>query len=328
MVTQPTRARVMRVVARRYYVAHGLAGSLASGHSRQIGVIIPTIANSIYASSTQAIKRVAQQAGYTVVVGISEFSPEYEVDLIHRFLERRVEGLVLTGAARDEELYKKILRNGVKFMLTWKLRNPQDWPAISFDNYLAGASAAEHLIELGHRRIGLICGRSEVNDRALERRRGFEDTLRKCRLKPDSRLIFERDFEFREGGAALRQMLAEREPPTAIFAANDIQAVGVLYECRQLGLRVPEDISVVGFDDLPIAEYVIPQLTTVHVPSEEMGRYAAESLIAAIRDGRPLNSIELPTRLVIRGSSGPPRQSGSGARRRTAADGWRSVGRG
>jgi len=309
VVSERTKARVMAVVNRHHYVPHGLASSLASRRSRQIGVIIPTIANSIYASSTQAVNRVAQEAGYTVVVGISEFSPEYEAELIQRFLERRVEGLILTGMTRADDLYQKMEHNGVRFVVTWKYRSDCDWPVVSFDNYKASAMALEHLIGLGHRRIGLICGRTDLNDRALDRRRSFEDTLRTHGIAVDPELIFERDFEFSEGREATRRMLRHKHPPTALFIANDIQAVGALAECREAGVSVPEDISVVGFDDLPIAQYVSPQLTTVRVPSEEMGRIAAETLITGIKRRVPLKSVELATTLVIRNSTGPAKNT-------------------
>ncbi len=308
-VSEHTRARVMAVVNHHHYVPHGLAGSLASRRSRQIGIIIPTIANSIYASCTQAVNRVAQQAGYTVLVGISEFSPEYEAELIRRFLERRVEGLILTGVARAHELYQKMEHNGVRFVITWKYGNDCGWPVVSFDNYKASAMAVEHLIGLGHRRIGLICGRSDLNDRALDRRRSFEDTLRSHGIAPDPELMFERDFEFDEGRDATRRMLRHKLPPTALFIANDIQAVGALIECRESGLSIPEDISIVGFDDLPIAQYVNPRLTTVRVPSEEMGRLATETLIAGIRRRGPLKSIELSTSLIVRNSTGPAKNA-------------------
>ncbi|MCH8189706.1 MAG: substrate-binding domain-containing protein [Proteobacteria bacterium] len=140
----------------------------------------------------------------------------------------------------------------------------------------AACAAVDHLVALGHRRIGLICGRTDLNDRALDRRRAFEDSLRRHGLTIDPDLIFERDFEFVEGRGAMHRMLGHPRPPTAVFCANDIQAIGAMMECRETGLRVPEDISIVGFDDLPIAQCTTPQLTTVRVPAHEMGRRAAE----------------------------------------------------
>lgn len=306
LVSQVTRDTVMAVARHRHYVPHASATTLASQRSRLLGVIIPTISNSIYAQSTQAVQQVAQEAGYTVIVGVSDFCPEREERLIHRFIEHRVEGLVLTGEARADGAYDKIERNDLPFVVTWKYVTKPGRPSVSFDNFKAAASAVEHLLTLGHRRIGFVCGRSDVNDRALGRRRAFEETMRAYQVPVDRDLIFERDFEYVEGTAVMRRMLEHRNIPTAVFCANDIQAIGAMAYCHQVGLTVPQEISIVGFDDLPITQYTTPQLTTVHVPAAEMGRRAALQLLAAIRNHEPQMSFELPTHLIVRGSTMPP----------------------
>lgn len=305
-VSPTTRDRVQAVIDRHHFVFDGLAGGLASRRSRTLGLVIPTITNSIYASSTQAIQRAAQAAGYTVLVGISDFSEPQEASLIHRLLERRVEGLILTGAARAREIYDKIARNGVPLVITWKHTRDGELPSVSFDNYKAARVAVEYLIALGHRRIGLVCGQTDLNDRALDRRRAFEDSLRTHEIFVNPRLIFEREFEFLEGRSAMHSMLNEDHPPTAVFCANDIQAIGAMYECQQSGLRIPEDISIIGFDDLPISQYVSPQLTTIRVPAAEMGFRATRALVSAIQSRGAVPSYELPTDLVVRGSTTPP----------------------
>lgn len=312
-VKEATREAVLTVVRRRHYVFDGHAVSLASTRSRTLGLVIPTIMNSIYAASTQAIQSAAQDSGYTVLVGISEFSAEQEAQLVQRLLERRVDGLILTGIARDPELYEKIRRNGVPFVITWRLSREPDLPSISFDNHAAARVAVDYLISLGHRRIGLICGRSEVNDRALDRRQAYEEALARAGLPVESQLICERDFDFLEGRAALWQLMQLRRPPTAIFCANDIQAVGALSECQDRGIRVPEQLSIIGFDDMAIAQYTNPKLTTVRVPASDMGRRATQSLIAYLEAKIPLASIELPTDLVVRQTTAlrpPPTRRG------------------
>jgi len=164
----------------------------------------------------------------------------------------------------------------------------------------------EHLIALGHRRIGLICGRSAVNDRALERRKAYEDCLTEAGVQIDPTLIFERDFEFVEGKTAMRRMLDGPVPPTAVFAANDIQAIGALSECRDAGLSVPRDISIMGFDDLPVAEFVCPKLTTIRVPGQRMGHVAATRLMEMIGGNTNSESEVLPVELVLRETTAVP----------------------
>jgi len=162
---------------------------------------------------------------------------------------------------------------------------------------------------LGHRRIGFACGRTDLNDRALQRRTTFERRLKDVGIEPDPELIFECSFEFVEGRAAMQRMLQLRRPPTAVFCANDILAIGALSQCREVGLSVPADMSIAGFDDLPIAQYITPMLTTVRVPAHEMGSSAARRLIFAIENGEPVRPLELLTDLVIRESTAAPRGS-------------------
>lgn len=304
-VTEATRKAVQDVVNRHHYISHGMAMSLASDRSSTLGLIIPTITNSIYASSTQAIQQVAQRAGYTVLLGVAEFSAAEEERLVRKLLERRVDGLILTGGDRPDDLYRLIEKNRTPHVVTWKLTDGGVRPSVSFDNYQAGRLAMDHLIALGHRRIGLICGRSEVNDRARERRRAYEDALAAIGVERDEGLIYERDFEFIEGRAAMHRMLAEQERPTAVFCANDIQAIGALVECQDGGLAVPGDISIIGFDDLPVAQYTHPQLTTIRVPAKRMGHIAATMLIALIKGTSAGGIEELPVELVLRKSTGP-----------------------
>lgn len=306
-VSDETRRRVLGVMKRHHFVAHGLAGGLASRRSRVIGLLIPTITNSIYASSTQAVQRTAQGHGYAVLVGVSEFSPSLEEGLVRKLLERRVDGLILTGEQRSRAIYQTIGKLGVPYVVTWQLARAHARPCVAFDNRTATRLALDHLWQLGHRTIGLICGRSDVNDRALARRDAFVEFMAEHGVRVAPGLILERDFEIVQGRTAMHDILRHAPRPTAVFCANDIQAMGALYECADSGLRVPDDISIIGFDDHPMSQYTSPQLTTVRVPAEEMGRRAAEELLRTIDDGEPGHAttrIELPTALVVRQTTG------------------------
>jgi LacI family transcriptional regulator len=310
LVSPNTRASVESAIERNGYLSHGIAVSLASARSHSIGLVIPTITNSIYASFTQAIQGITQSAGYTLLLGNSEFSPELEEKLIRKFIERRVDGMILIGGERRRGVYDLVESHRVPFVVTWKsLRERVGRPSISFDNYRGGCLAVQHLIKLGHRRIGLICGRTVVNDRARERRSAYEDTMRENGLVVEDTLIEEAEFELIQGGNAMRRLLNLKESPTAVFCANDIQAIGALFECGEKGLSVPGDISLVGFDDLPIAQYIRPQLTTIRVPAQKMGELAAESILYAIKTGRVPETEELPVELIVRNSTAPPSNS-------------------
>lgn len=307
------RAAVLKVIEKSAYINDGLARALAGGRTMTLGLVIPTITNSIYASSTQAIQRIAQRAGYSVILVVSDFDPTHEATMIRRLVERRVDGVILTGGEHDPNVFRILQNQKIPFVLTWRLAKGRNMPCVSFDNYSAGRLAMKHLLELGHRRIGLICGRTDVNDRARERRRAFEDGLSEVGAPIDPELIFERDFEFIEGHTAMYRMLNAPDPPTAVFAANDILAIGAIAQCRESGVQVPREISVIGFDDLPIARFSTPGLTTVHVPASSMGRIAATRLLQLI-DGETVPSPDvLPVQLVVRESTGPVQQKQKGA---------------
>ena len=304
-VRAQTREQILAVSERRQFVADAMARSLARRRSGFLAVIIPTLYNSIYAASTQAIQSAGEAAGYTVLIGVSEFSKAREAHLVRQFIERRVEGLILTGADRDPGAQKMILRNRVPTVITWQKPARSATPWVSFDNYAAAVAVVDHLAALGHRRIVLVCGRTDVNDRALARRAGFEDRMRALRLPVSPDDVRECEFDFTEGRKAVRAFFERTSPPTAIFSANDIVAVGALYECQRRGLRVPEDVSIVGFDDLPLAQYVFPPLTTVRVPAADMGTQAVEMLVELI-DGKTARSRALPTEIVARGTVAAP----------------------
>jgi LacI family transcriptional regulator len=302
-VKKKTRDKIKKIIHDRHYVSDALAVSLASQRSQTIGVLIPTIVNSIYAAFTQAIQQACQKAGYTLLIGITEYSQSTEFDLVTRLLERRIDGLILTGVTRDPVVYDRVSRLGVPFITTWRSSRYKNIPSFSFSNYDAATTAMEHLIQLGHRSIGLICGKTDRNDRALERARAYADTLERHGLGVDRALVRECDFEFTEGQLAMEKILRLEPAVTAVFCANDIQAVGAIHACRDLGYGVPGDISIIGFDDHPITEHIAPQLTTIRVPAHEMGELATKSLISAIARQELPHSAKLDTQLVVRGST-------------------------
>jgi DNA-binding LacI/PurR family transcriptional regulator len=304
-VREATREQILAVCAKHHFVADAMARSLARRRSGFLAVIIPSLYNSIYAASTQAIQSAAEAAGYTVLIGVSEFSKAREGQLIRQFVERRVEGLILTGADRERGAQELILRNQIPSVITWLVPERGPLPWVSFDNFGAAAAVVDHQAAHGHRRIALVCGRTDLNDRALARRSGFEARMTELRLPFGPADIRECEFDFTEGRKAMRSFLDRDEPPSAIFCANDIVAVGALYECQRLRKRVPEDVSIIGFDDLPLAQYVFPQLTSVRVPAAEMGAQAVALLLGVIAGDRA-RSRTLQTEIVERGTTAAP----------------------
>lgn len=305
LVRGSTRLRVTDAANRLNFVANAWASSLSSKATKMIGVLIPTINYSIYSETLRAIQLAAEQIDYTVLVSSSEWSPDLEVKRIHKFIEQRVDGLILVGAERSHELYEKMQSHNIPFVIIWKLARGSGLPSVSFDNHKASAIAVDHLVDLGHRRIALIHGRTEITDRGRGRREGFEQRMKERGLGVDHDLIRESYLEFEEAQSAMRKLLMVKEPPTAVLAANDVLAIGAMKACQEAGLVVPEDISIVGCDSMSFGRYTTPPLTTIKIPVEEMGKRAVREIINVINDQPPAHAVELPLELLVRGSTGP-----------------------
>lgn len=305
-VSAETRARVLALVARHRYVPDALAASFSSRRTGLVGLIVPTISNSIYAAFTEAVQSRLQAAGRKLLIANANYSATLESEIVHKLVESRVEGVIFTGIRRDALLYELLRHYRIPFVVTWSTSDDPSIPAISFDNFAAAKGATKALIELGHRRIGLVCGVSAVNDRAQQRIAGFQAGLAEAGIDFDPALVAERPFEVAEGAAAAEAIMGQARRPTALFCANDIQALGALFACQRLGFVVPRDVSIIGFDDLPMTRMANPPLATVHVPAQEMGEAAAEALVRAADMGESIQSRALDARVIARDSIAAP----------------------
>jgi LacI family transcriptional regulator len=302
-VAAQTREKILRLVEKYRFVPDGRAANFSSQRTGLVGLIVPTISNSIYAEFTEAIQSRLQAAGLSLLIVNANYSAEIERDIIRKLIESRVEGVVLTGYRRDAALYQLLEHYRIPFVVTWAISPKRSIPSISFDNRAAAAEATEMLIKLGHRRIGLICGQSAINDRAALRLDAYKSVLESHRIAFDETLISEQPFEIEAASEATTRLMSHTRPPTALFCANDIQALGALFACQRMKLRVPEDVSIIGFDDLPLVRIANPALSSVHVPARQMGNAAADALIAAARQGTPIKSQVIPTELIMRAST-------------------------
>lgn len=316
-VAPQTRERILELVERYRFVPDGRAVTLSSRRSGVVGLIVPTISNSIYAAFTEAIQSRLQEAGLNLLIANANYSAETEREIILKLIESRVEGVVLTGYDRDPALYALLSQYDIPFVVTWSTSPKRSVPAISFDNREGATEATEMLVKLGHRRIALMCGITAINDRAAQRLEAYREVLARHNIDFDAELVAERPFEIEASTEAAMQIVSMPDPPTAIFCANDIQAIGTLFACQRLNIRVPDDISIIGFDDLPITRVVNPPLSTVHVPARRMGTAAADALIGAARKQMAVRSETIRAELIMRGSAAPPR--GGNRKRREAS---------
>jgi LacI family transcriptional regulator len=302
--------RVQVAIDELGYTPHGAARALASRRSNTIGAVIPTLDNAIFARVVQTLQDHLATQGRTLLLASSNYDPARERAQIEALIVRGVDGLMLTGEARDAEVYALLERRGICFASTYVHHPGSPHPTIGFDNRRAMEKVVAYLYDLGHRSFAMIAGITEGNDRAAERIAGTREALARRELALEPERILERPYAIAAGREALRRLVAGSPRPTAVLCGNDVLAVGALLEAAALGLKVPDDLSITGFDDLDLARELAPGLTTVHAPLEEMGRLTADFLLAAEPDAGPARHIELPAELVVRGSTGPPRPSG------------------
>jgi len=302
------RALVQAQVDVLGYVRHGAARALASSKSFTIGALIPTLESAIFASGVNAIESVLVDAGYTLLLAVTNYDPRQEHRQIQKLIEQGVDGLILVGRDHTPETLEFLHRQRCPFVTTWTYSDNSTLPCIGFDNVAASKDVGNHLIGLGHTRIGVIAGITSGNDRARERVAGIQDALNAHGLKLHSHNIIEQPYEITGGREGLRQLMDQtsEERPTAIFCGNDVLAIGAILEAQHQDISIPGDLSIVGFDDLPMAEHLPPGLTTIHVPSKRMGVEAARYILAAAAGNPVEDSVKLSTNLVLRGTTAAP----------------------
>ncbi len=297
------RSRVEEVIGRLGYTPHGAARALASSRTNTIGAVIPTLSNAIFASVIQTLQESLAAEGRTLLLAASDYDRKREAQQIGNLVVRGIDGLMLTGEEREPAVYELLQRRSIRKVCTyvhhpWSLHS-----TIGFDNGGAMERLVAYLHDLGHRRMAMIAGLSADNDRARERIEGVRRALAERELAPLA--VLERRYSVNEGRQALRDLMEQAERPTAILCGNDVLALGVLLEADHLGLSVPNQLSITGFDDLWLAREISPGLTTIHAPLRDMGRLAASYLMAASEPDEPPLHREFPAELVVRGSTGP-----------------------
>ena len=305
VVVQDTRTRVMEAVERLGYTPNFGARAMAAKRTFTIGAIIPTMDNAIFARGLQAFQEELHTRGYTLLVSSSAYRQDVEDEQIRALVARGADGLLLIGYERDPSVYEYLARRNVPALIAWAYSAEKPQPAIGFDNRAAMRSLTREVLKCGHRSIGVISAMTKGNDRALERVHGITEAVTEAGLNPADLDIIETPYEIENGQAAFDTLMQRGAKKTAIMCVNDVLAVGALLRARERGLRVPEDISITGFDDIELARIVSPGLTTVHVPHREMGRKAAIELVQMVERKSVGVSLELQSSLQMRGSLGP-----------------------
>jgi LacI family transcriptional regulator len=306
LVREKTASRVRDAALRLGYVPHSGARSLSTSRTHTMGVLLPDLYGEFFSEIIRGIDQTAQRNGFHLLVSSSHAGrPGVEAAL--RSMRGRVDGLIVMWPEMDADTALRNLPAGFPLVLMHAPVGPHAFDVITVANFEGAHAMVRHLLELGHRRIAIIKG-AEGNYDAAERLRGYRAALEEAGIASDPALEAPGDFSESAGFRATTELLAGTPRPTAIFAANDSMAIGALSALREAGLRVPDDVAVAGFDDIPLARYLDPPLSSVHVDISALGERAALRLLDAVRDkaAHVHRSETFPTTLVLRRSCGAP----------------------
>lgn len=306
LVDPVTRRRVLEAATKLRYVPHGAARSLRSHRSRMVGAIVPSFDYALYARTTSALQQRLDEKGYALVLAEHHYDLASETRIAGQLIEHGVDALVLVGLDHEQALFSQLNDYGRPYVLTWGVDPTDRHPCVGFDNQAATRQVALHLLGLGHRRVGLLSAHLEGNDRARARGEGLRRVLAEHGLSLNDRDVAYAPISLIEAEAAAMRLLQRADRPTAIVATNDVFAVGTMMACRKLGIRVPEELSVTGVDNTDLGATQTPPLTSVATPITQIGRAAADQLVARM-EGLPCPPLApYSVELIVRGSTAPP----------------------
>lgn len=302
-VSEALRQRVQRAMEELNYRPNALARSLRLGETHTLGLILPDSANPFFAEIGHAIEAAAFERGYSVILCNTENDPTKELLYTNVLENRQVDGMIFVATGGNHDALSNIVRNGLPLVVVDRDLGSLGLDAVTTNNHQGGMLATRHLIELGHQIIGCIAGPSDLTPSA-ERVTGYCDAVKEANLEVKNTLLLRGDFHVPSGLEAAIRLLQQDPRPTALFVCNDLMAIGALHAAAQLGLRVPDDVAIVGFDDIELASYTIPPLSTVCQPKQEIGQMAIELMLARMASpSLPPQHKILPPQLVIRESS-------------------------
>jgi DNA-binding LacI/PurR family transcriptional regulator len=306
-VNPKTAKRVWEVIEKLNYFPNTQARSLVSGRSRLLGLIVSEITNPFFPELIQGFEDIAVEHGYEILISSTNYDPRRMSLCIRRMLERRAEGVAVMTFGVEKPLLDQFAERNIPLVF---VDEGPDRPGISLlrvDYHHGIRQGVQHLAALGHRDIAFISGRKGLHS-AQSRLAAFLRSLEECGINADPEWIVEGDHTMEGGIEAMDRLLKVGERPTAVMCSNDMTAIGVLHTLYRAGLRVPDDLSVIGFDDIHIAQVTIPPLTTIQMSCFELARAAVTALRAHVEEGaEPKRNYKIPTHLVVRESTGYPR---------------------
>ena len=304
-VSAEVRERVRSVIAQLGYQPSPVGRALSTRTITAIGILIPDMADPVFMVIAQGIESVAKSRGYAVMLANSDREPAQELLFADLMAQFNVAGVLIVGDSRrnDHDLRRRL--GAIPTVVIARRAAGNIFPAVTIDHYLAAKAATEHLIELGHRRIGAVRG-DPYSDAGTYRFRGYVDAMQGHGIEPDPSLAAGGSFAMSSSVDATHHLCGRPDPPTAIFYPSDELALGGMRVIKDLGFRIPNDVSVISINDIPFATTSDPPLTTVHMPARELGTLGMQTLIDMIAGRGPARDVVLGMDLVIRHSTAPP----------------------
>ena len=302
-VSAPVLQRIIDAAEQLDYIPNNLARNMRSGSARILGLIISDIGNPFFTAVARGVEDVAQRHGYSLVLSNTDENPDREAASLGVMAAERAAGVIIATTNENGSALRRFqdLGRAVVAIDRHIVDLPTD--SVVVDNESASHEAVSHLVRLGHRRIAIVGGPSDA-ETARERSRGYERAMREARIPLQPELVCHGDFHETAGLTVTRRLLDLPEPPTAIFAVNNLTTIGVLGALRERGVKLPDEMSVVGFDDLPTGELLDPPLTVVQQPTYRVGARAADLLVRRLREPTAaIKEVVLSARLVVRGST-------------------------
>lgn len=297
--------RVWEAIRELNYFPNTQARALVSGRSKMLGLIVSEITNPFFPELIQGFEDVAVENGYEILIGSTNYEPERMQRCIRRMMERNAEGVAVMTFGIEQPLLDQLADRNVPLVFVDVAPNRPGMFVLKVDYHHGIRQGVQHLAALGHRQIGFVTGPPRLHS-AQSRLAAFKKALGECGIPVDEKLIIESDHTMEGGMVSAKAMMVQKDLPTAIMCSNDMLAIGVLHEMSRSGVKVPDEISIVGFDDIHMAAMMIPPLTSIQMSRTDIAT-AAVSALRGHLEGTPKREYKIDTRLVVRESTGFPR---------------------
>ncbi len=302
-----TRKRIEAAVKRTGYIRNRAAQTIHGIRSGTIGVLVPTLDHAIFAEVVQAFSDKVAERGFTILLASHGYDQQKEYAILRKFLEHRVDGVVLTGLDHDDAVFQLIDSQNIPCVLMWNYAAKSRYPSIGSDNLEAGRLIAQHVLDMGHRDIACMLPPTSGNDRAQGRRDAVIKTVEAAGLSIPDHWMLNTVYSISASKRDTRTLLASGKRPSCLICGNDILATGAIYGAMSMGVRVPEDLSIVGIGDFKGSSEIEPALTTVRIPAVTIGHETGNAIMAAIlREDATEISGDCAPRLIVRLSSARP----------------------